>query len=140
MVISAPTTDPAEVPTTVSARVRSTPPSRSPLRIPISQAMPVTPPPPRTSPVRVPTSKSLPRGPGPDHRSPAADLTGVVPLAGQSERRGGLLAHLHLADLAGHRHRELVHDQDVSGDLVVGELAGGERPDGVRVERLGTRP
>src|ERR1700712_5569026 len=53
LVMWAPTTEPALVPTTRSAVVRSTPASASPFRIPSSQAMPVTPPPPRTSAVRV---------------------------------------------------------------------------------------
>src|ERR1700694_3165825 len=47
--ICAPTTEPADVPTTRSADVRSMPASASPARRPVSQAMPVTPPPPSTS-------------------------------------------------------------------------------------------
>ena len=57
----------------------------------------------------------------------------------QPELLGGLLAHLHLADLAGHRHRELVDQQHVARDLVVGELAGGELAHLRRVERVGVR-
>src|SRR5262252_9373526 len=49
---SAPTTDPAEVPTTTSADARSIPASARPATTPISHAMPVMPPPPRTSPRR----------------------------------------------------------------------------------------
>ena len=45
----APTTEPADVPTTTSASVRSRPARASPARMPSSQAMPVMPPPPRTS-------------------------------------------------------------------------------------------
>ena len=37
-----------------------------------------------------------------------------------------LFPHLHLPDLAGHRHRELVDDMHVPGDLVMGELPGTE--------------
>src|SRR5690349_13238244 len=55
----------------------------------------------------------------------------------QSELLGGLLAHLHLADLAGHRHRELVDHEDVARDLVVRELARGERAQLLGVERVG---
>jgi len=44
----APTTDPAEVPMTTSAVVRSTPSAVKPASKPISHAMPVIPPPPRT--------------------------------------------------------------------------------------------
>src|SRR6266545_4346285 len=43
-----------------------------------------------------------------------------------TEDVAGCLAHLHLADLAGDGHGELVDEVDVSGDLVVGELAGAE--------------
>ena len=64
LVTWAPTTEPALVPTTRSAVVRSTPASASPFRIPSSQAMPVTPPPPRTSAVRVMGPHGL-RGPEP---------------------------------------------------------------------------
>src|ERR1700712_1218142 len=46
----------------------------------------------------------------------------------QSEELDRLGAHLHLADLARHRHRELLDDADVARDLVVGQLAGGELP------------
>src|SRR3954468_14541409 len=52
LVSCAPTTEPADVPTTRSALLRSTPASASPARTPISQAMPVIPPPPRTRAVR----------------------------------------------------------------------------------------
>src|SRR4051795_8841343 len=52
LVSCAPTTEPADVPTTRSALVRSTPASASPARTPISQAMPVIPPPPSTRAVR----------------------------------------------------------------------------------------
>src|SRR5207244_7035464 len=44
----APTADPADVPTTRSASVRSTPHSCRPWAMPISHAIPVTPPPART--------------------------------------------------------------------------------------------
>jgi len=47
--MSAPTTEPADVPTIRSAAARSMPRSASPAIRPVSQAMPVTPPPPRTS-------------------------------------------------------------------------------------------
>jgi hypothetical protein len=47
--MSAPTTDPADVPMITSAAARSMPRSASPAITPISQAIPVTPPPPRTS-------------------------------------------------------------------------------------------
>src|SRR5215470_15648977 len=50
----APTTDPADVPTTTSADDRSMPASARPATTPISHAMPVMPPPPRTSPRRLP--------------------------------------------------------------------------------------
>src|SRR5690348_5472140 len=53
LVTWAPTTEPADVPITRSAPVRSTPASDSPLSRPSSHAMPVMPPPPRTSAVRV---------------------------------------------------------------------------------------
>src|SRR3954466_4712894 len=48
----APTTDPADVPTTRSAPLRSVPASASPASTPISHAMPVMPPPPSTRAVR----------------------------------------------------------------------------------------
>src|SRR4051812_7062965 len=50
----------------------------------------------------------------------------------ESELLGGGLAHLHLPDLAGDSHRELVDDLDVARDLVVRELSGAELP-----QRLG---
>src|SRR6478736_8591344 len=49
LVTWAPTTDPADVPTTMSAPVRSMPARASPVRMPSSHAIPVMPPPPRTS-------------------------------------------------------------------------------------------
>ncbi len=52
LVICAPTTEPAEVPTTRSAPLRSVPAAASPASRPISQAMPVIPPPPSTRAVR----------------------------------------------------------------------------------------
>src|ERR1700712_4103090 len=63
------------------------------------------------------------------------------------DRRRGLqaellhrrLAHLDLADLAGHRHRELLDDLDVAGDLVVGQPAAAEIAHGLGGERLGAR-
>ncbi|MET7439499.1 zf-HC2 domain-containing protein, partial [Streptomyces sp. NPDC005568] len=45
----APTEDPADVPITTSASLRSTPASPSPYRIPASQPIPAWPPPPSTS-------------------------------------------------------------------------------------------
>src|SRR5262245_11041204 len=47
--MSAPTSEPADVPMTTSAVPRSTPASKRPASTPISHAIPVTPPPPRTS-------------------------------------------------------------------------------------------
>src|SRR5215471_18390294 len=54
----------------------------------------------------------------------------------QAQHLHGLFAHLHLADLAGYCHRELVGDVHVARDLVMGELAGGELTDLPRVQRL----
>ena len=65
-----PTNDPADVPITTSAPVRSTPASASPASIPNFHAIPVTPPPPHTSalpPMR--TSAKVPTGYG----QPAVD-------------------------------------------------------------------
>src|SRR5699024_5001056 len=51
--------------------------------------------------------------------------------SGQAEDLDGGLAHVDLADLPGDGHGELVHHVDVPGDLVAGQLAGGELPEGV---------
>src|SRR4051812_19479857 len=59
---------------------------------------------------------------------------------GRPEQLHGAFAHLHLPDLPGHRHRELVDDQDVAGDLLVGQLAEAERPQTLAVQGLGALP
>src|SRR5699024_9717511 len=46
--------------------------------------------------------------------------------SGEAEHLDGPLPHVDLADLAGHGHGELVGHVDVLGDLVAGQLAGGE--------------
>ena len=67
--------------------------------------------------------------------SGGADRGGVL----QAEHLDGPLAHLDLADLAGHRHREVLaglQHVDVARDLVVREPAVGERPDRLGGQRL----
>jgi hypothetical protein len=45
---------------------------------------------------------------------------------GQAEDFDRPLPHLNLPDLAGHRHRELIDDVHVPGDLVMRKLPGTE--------------
>jgi hypothetical protein len=51
-----------------------------------------------------------------------------------------LFAHLHLADLAGHRHGEAVDQVDVARDLVVAQAARAEGADGLGGQRGCTCP
>src|SRR5699024_3100987 len=46
--------------------------------------------------------------------------------SGNSEHPDGSLPHVDPSDLAGHGHGERVRHVDVLGDLVAGQLAGGE--------------
>ena len=80
--------------------------------------------------------------PGRPHPLTRRTATGQRAACGsaQTQLGGGLLAHLDLADLAGHGHRELVDDQDVARDLVVRELARGVRANRVGVQRSRRRP
>src|ERR1035437_4922583 len=48
-------------------------------------------------------------------------------VVGQAEDLRGVCAHVHLADLAGHDHREAVDDVDVAGHFVVREPTLAER-------------
>ena len=66
---------------------------------------------------------------GPPVRNPrSSSRSGVLGCRGvfKPEDLDRIRTHLHLADLARHGHRELVHDVDVARDLVVRELAARE--------------
>jgi MMPL family len=55
----------------------------------------------------------------------------------QAEPLDRVLSHLVLLNLAGDRHRELVGDLHIAGDLEVGDLSLAERPQRLDSERLG---
>src|SRR5690349_24305623 len=77
-----------------------------------------------------------PRGRGPGRRTGTGTRRGAGGLRvlgcrgiGESQHADGGLAHVHLADLAACRHREVLDYAHVARDLVVGKLAAGVVPD-----------
>ena len=77
-----PTTEPADVPITTSAKVRSMPAAERPARMPISHAIPVTPPPPSTSALR---TGATPESPLALEHGDAPEKFGVGQRAGGEE-------------------------------------------------------
>src|SRR5687768_1920802 len=67
-------------------------------------------------------------------------MSKVPPCLGHAESTYGLLPHLDLPDLAGDGHRELVDQQDISRDLVMGKFAARELADLLRIQVSGSVP